>query len=153
MKIVCRFASLAMISSAIATPLDAQWLHYPTPGVPRLPNGSPNLQAPAPRTADGKPDFSGIWEPEMNRPCPPDGGADMKVPQEFVNIGWGLKDGPPYQAWAAEARQPRMQHSRQDDPVSRCLPSGIVKLHTPPQLSQLVQVPGLLVTPNEMDAT
>ena len=153
MKVACRFASLVMISSAIAAPLSAQWLHYPTPGVPRLANGSPNLEAPAPRTADGKPDFSGIWEPEMNRPCPPEGCADMKVPQEFVNIGWGLKDGPPYQAWAAEARKTRMEHNGKDDPVSRCLPGGIVKLHTTPQLRKIVQVPGLLVTLNEMDAT
>jgi hypothetical protein len=36
--------------------LDAQWLNYPTPGMPRLPNGQPNLAAPAPRTADGKPE-------------------------------------------------------------------------------------------------
>ena len=39
----------------------AQWLDYPTPGVPRLPDGKPNLTAPAPKTADGKPDLSGLW--------------------------------------------------------------------------------------------
>ena len=38
----------------------AQWLSYPTPGIPRLANGAPNLKAPAPRTPDGKPDFSGM---------------------------------------------------------------------------------------------
>jgi len=43
--------------------LRAQWLDYPTPGIPRLPDGKPNLSAPAPRTADGKPDLSGLWEP------------------------------------------------------------------------------------------
>ena len=42
-------------------PLSAQWLHYPTPGVPRTPDGKPNLSAPAPKTADGKPDLSGVW--------------------------------------------------------------------------------------------
>src|ERR1035441_3818150 len=39
----------------------AQWLNYPTPGIPRTPDGKPNLTAPAPRTADGKPDLSGVW--------------------------------------------------------------------------------------------
>jgi len=43
-------------------PLGAQWLHYPTAGLPRTPDGSANLSAPAPKTPDGKPDLSGIWE-------------------------------------------------------------------------------------------
>jgi hypothetical protein len=139
--------------TVLSIPLSAQWLQYPTPGVPRLPDGTPNLQAPTPRTPDGKPDFSGIWEPEKNRPCPPEGCADMQVPLEFVNIGTSLKDGLPYQPWAAEARKARTEQNGKDDPVSRCLPGGIVKLHTTPQLRKIIQIPGLLVTLNEMDAT
>ena len=146
------FAAL-LIATAFAVPVAAQWLSYKTPGVPRLPDGSPNLQAPTPKTADGKPDFSGIWEPEKNRPCPPEGCADMQVPQEFVNIGWGLKDGAPYQPWAAELKKARTEQNGKDDPVSRCLPGGIVKLHTTPQLRKIIQIPGLVVSLNEMDAT
>jgi hypothetical protein len=146
------FVVLLFIFSTSA-PLHAQWLDYPTAGVPRLPNGSPNLQAPAPRTADGKPDFSGIWEPEKNRPCPPEGCADMQVPLEFLNIGSSLKNGAPYQPWAAELKKTRTEQNGKDDPVSRCLPGGVVKLHTTPQLRKILQVPGLLVTLNEMDAT
>ena len=142
-----------LIWLASAPVLHAQWLQYPTPGVPRLPNGSPNLEAPTPRTPDGKPDFSGIWEPEKNRPCPPEGCADMQVPLEFLNIGFSLKDGPPYQPWAAQIRKTRAEENGKDDPVSRCLPGGIVKLHTTPQLRKIIQEPGLLVTLNEMDAT
>jgi hypothetical protein len=154
MKIAGVFASVVIIFSSAGVPsADAQWLNYPTAGVPRLADGSPNRQAPTPRTADGKPDFSGTWEPEKNRPCPPDGCADMQVPQEFVNIGWSLKDGLPFQNWASELRRGRAEQNGKDDPVSRCLPGGIVKLHTTPQLRKLIQIPGLLVSLNEMDAT
>jgi hypothetical protein len=154
MKTMGKLAGVALVISIyFSLPLDAQWLHYPTPGVPRLPNGSPNLQAPAPRTADGKPDFSGVWEPEKNRPCPPGGCADMEIPQEFLNIDYSLKGGLPYQPWAAAARKEHAEQNGKDDPVSRCLPGGIVKLHTTPQLRKIIQIPGLLVSLNEMDAT
>src|SRR6202034_1489129 len=45
-----------------AIPAAAQWLDYPTPGIPRTKDGKPNLSAPTPRTPDGKPDFSGTWQ-------------------------------------------------------------------------------------------
>ena len=45
----------------LSTGVYAQWLNFPTPGIPRTPDGKPNLSAPAPRTADGKPDLSGVW--------------------------------------------------------------------------------------------
>jgi hypothetical protein len=144
---------LAIVAALTASHAVAQWLNHPSAGVPRLRDGSPDLQAPTPRTADGKPDFSGMWEPEKNRPCPPDGCADMQVPQEFMNIGYSLKEGPPYQRWAAEIRKTRTEENGKDDPVSRCLPGGIVKLHTTPLLRKIIQVPGLLVSLNEMDAT
>ena len=49
---------LALLTAAAAS---AQWIRYPTPGIPRTPDGKPNLSAPLPRTADGKPDLSGLW--------------------------------------------------------------------------------------------
>jgi len=144
---------VAAIASAGPAPLSAQWLKYPTAGVPRLPSGLPNLRAPAPRTADGKPDLSGLWEPEKNRTCPPEGCFDMLAGEQFFNIGWGLKDGLPYRPWAADARKIRMAENGKDDPVSRCLPGGVVKLHTTPLLRKIIQTPGLLVSLNETDAT
>src|SRR5881397_3465179 len=119
----------------------AQWLQYPTPGVPRLPDGSPNLNSPAPRTPDGKPDLSGIWDIEHNKPCPPPGCFDMEVGQEFVNIGWTLKAGLPYQPWAAEARKKRSEENGKDDPVTHCLPGGAVKSHTSALMRKIVQTP------------
>src|SRR5581483_7596054 len=94
-----RLIALLALSCLAAS---AQWVRYPTPGIPRLPGGAPNLNAPVPRDAGGKPDLSGIWVAEENRPCPPNNCDDMLTPQEFWDIGWSLKGGLPYQPWALD---------------------------------------------------
>ena len=43
----------------LTTPLAAQWVKYPTPGIPRTTDGKPNISTAAPRAADGKPDQIG----------------------------------------------------------------------------------------------
>ena len=55
------FAAIVVFLCATCIPAHAQWVNYPSAGIPRTPDGKPNLTAPAPRTADGKPDFSGVW--------------------------------------------------------------------------------------------
>jgi hypothetical protein len=51
-----------VISVGVASQFaNAQWVNYPTAGIPRTPDGKPNLTAPPPRTSEGKPDFSGVW--------------------------------------------------------------------------------------------
>jgi hypothetical protein len=139
-----------LLIGAIASPLVlGQWLHYPTAGIPRTKDGKPDLSAPAPRTPDGKADLSGIWEVLHNRPCPPEGCADMMVPLEFIDIGSSLQGGLPYQPWAAAIAKQRTEDFRKDDPQVRCLPVGIVRMYTTPLFRKIVQVPGLLVILNE----
>ena len=130
----------------------AQWLQYPTPGVPRLPDGSPNLNSPAPRTPDGKPDLSGIWDIEHNKPCPPGGCADMYIGEEFLDIGWSIH-GLPYQPWAAEVTKKRTEDNGMADPISHCLPGGIVKGLTIPLFRKIIQIPGLVVILNELGSS
>ena len=60
MFIACR-NKLFLCTALAAGSLAAQWIDHPTPGIPRTPDGKPNLAAAAPKTPDGKPDLSGIW--------------------------------------------------------------------------------------------
>jgi hypothetical protein len=55
------FVLLALFPAAA----HAQWLNFRTPGIPRTPDGKPDLSAPVPRSADGKPDLSGVWMHEI----------------------------------------------------------------------------------------
>lgn len=146
-------ARLGLVIILLCATASAQWLHYPTPGVPRTPEGKPNLSAPAPRTADGHPDLSGIWDIEHNRKCPPEGCNDMEIGQEFMNIGWSLKGGLPYQPWAAQVVKERTATNGAGDPSSHCVPVGLVKLHTSPLLRKIVQTPGLLILMSEFDGS
>src|SRR5579862_5034434 len=81
--------AVACLLMALMIPVaaNAQWANYPAKGIPRLPDGKPNLAAPAPKTADGNPDLSGIWEPDS--------------PKYIQNIAADLKPGEaPFQPWA-----------------------------------------------------
>jgi hypothetical protein len=131
-----------------------QWLSYPTPGVPKNTDGSPNLAAPAPRAADGKPDLSGLWEMERatrGTAAPRLPGCEPVNP-EFVNIGSHVKGGLPFQPWALALLQSR-RGKRIYDPITHCLPIGIIRLHTSPIYRKMIQVPGLLVILNEYNAS
>src|SRR6185436_16339537 len=61
----CAEYTIRVVAAVIFLPiaLAAQWVQFPTPNVPRLPDGKPNLSAPAPKSPDGHPDLSGVWVP------------------------------------------------------------------------------------------
>ena len=119
---------LALASATPAAAL-AQWLNYPTPGIPRLPDGRPNLSAPAPRTPDGKPDLSGVWR-----------GAG---PIYRFNIAQDL-DTKDVQPWAEALFLKRVRESRKDSPLARCMPVS-VPFHNFFNLTRVVQTPSLMV--------
>src|SRR5216683_969058 len=122
----------ATLALSLAAPAVAQWIDYKTPGVPRLPDGKPNLTAPAPRTADGKPDLSGIWQAGRAGEY----GYDYDVTQN-------LQPGD-LLPWAKALRMRRVQDFRKDSPLTRCLPVSIPFLNFR-GLSRIVQTPGLMV--------
>jgi len=152
-RIVMAAAAAAMLIGN-ATPAAAQWLNYPTAGVPKAANGTPNLSAPTPRTADGKPDLSGLWGNlctvgKETVLCAP----EVAVPQQFGDIGRGVKGGLPYQPWAAEIVKARRAENGKDDPTTHCLPGGVAKLHTSALLRKIIQTPGLIVFLSERNAS
>jgi hypothetical protein len=126
----------------------AQWVRYPTQGVPRLPDGKPKLDAPAPRTTDGKPDFSGMWQAAKLLPCNDVTliCTDLPISEQFRNIGAGLEGGLPYQVWA---RERMAQKGPTDDPYTRCVTPGGPRMHLLPTMKKIAQMPALMIILNE----
>jgi len=51
-----RSTLVGLVVLACATPIAAQWIDYKLSTTPRLPDGRPDMTAPAPRAADGRPE-------------------------------------------------------------------------------------------------
>jgi len=147
-------AAVLLALVALSTPAPAQWLSYPTAGVPKTASGAPDLTAPAPRMASGKPDLSGLWAMVCHVGketvlCAP----ELAVPPVFGDIGRGVQGGLPYQPWAADIVSARKADNGKDDPTSHCLPGGIAKLHTAALMRKIIQTPNLLVFLTERNAS
>jgi len=130
-RIACGVVAAFVIGSAGA---DAQWLNHPTPGLPRLPDGKPNLTAPAPRLPDGKPDLSGIWE-----------GWGTGAQARFFDLAAGLNPADVQMTpWAAAISAQRAKRDHVDDPLGFCMPPGMPRIDFVDQF-KIVQTPGLTV--------
>jgi hypothetical protein len=162
----------AVILLLCSVSLSAQWSKFKDPAVPRDAKGGVRLDAPPPRTPDGKPDLSGNWLradrdplpselaglfPERNRvnsggnvvveppvaPFP----ADPKSPPvgAFWDLATNIKDGLPMTPWAADVKKKRMASDMKDNPDANCMPMGITQFHMQPQPRKIVQTPTLIV--------
>jgi len=136
-----------------------QWLRYPSEGIPRKADGSPNYSAPAPRLPDGKPDLSGVWHAAQNNRCVDSNGAAIPCGREIGgsplggNLGRNLPGRSlPYQEWAAKLSQERHAALSIDDPHVRCLPDNPPRSWTLPHLTKAVHTPKLLVLLYEVNA-
>ncbi|MEP7353307.1 MAG: hypothetical protein ABI824_08785 [Acidobacteriota bacterium] len=110
-------------------PLSAQWLKYPTAGIPRNADGTPNLSAPAPKTADGKPDFAGLWR-------------QANGVKYTVNLAADLKDGAPLLPAAATEYKRRQDTLSKDDPVGHCNLPGVPQVNAVPYPYKILQNAG-----------
>jgi hypothetical protein len=131
------------------TPVLAQWLKYPTPGIPRTPDDKPDLAAPAPRTSDGKPDFSGLWMAATELVKGSLGGTIQRPPQ-FLDIAAGVPGGLPLRPWARDLMKAREADDGKDVPIAYCLsPGPILGYSLSPK--KLVQTSGLLLILGEFN--
>ena len=133
----------------------AQWVSYPTAGAPRKADGSVNMTAPAPKMADGKPDFSGIWtsdEVDPRRPNVAPNPHDATTSRKMVNLGVEMKGGLPYQPWLAALVKERTANKAVDDPHIKCMPDNFLRAYGMPHLIKFIQTPNLLVMLNENNA-
>ncbi len=129
--------AIAMLTLALGGSLSAQWLNYPTPGLPRTSDGKPNLKAPAPHAADGHPDLTGVWtriSPKYGRNV----AADLK-PNEI-------------QPWAQKLVQERAEDLSKDYMNALCLPLGpgyaTAGDQTGAEMMKIVQTPSLILILN-----
>jgi hypothetical protein len=118
--------TFAWLLALLATPAAAQWLNYPTPGIPRTADGKPDLTAPAPRTADGKPDLSGMWQI---------GGLGYATNITDVEM----------LPWAQALFKKRVETYATDDPAVGCLPEGPRSSLAGLDPMRIVQAPNMVV--------
>lgn len=138
-----RSISVFVILLLNSVSLWAQWLKYPTRGIPRTRDGKPNLSARAPRTLDGKPDLSGIWNIQ-----------DAPGQTQFLDLAPSVPGGLPYRSGMADLAKARRAPPKTSEPITRCLPIGVVERHTwIGGLKKIVQTPGLLLILNEYNSS
>jgi len=129
---VIAVAGLLAAVLAPVSPASGQYLKRVDPKVPRLPDGKPNLEAPAPRRADGRPDLNGLWNAVDGR--------------FLTNISRRAGVEPPFTPWAAALFKERQDNQGRDRPSGLCLPKTIPDAMLVPNYPwKIVQTPELTI--------
>ena len=152
---VFRWAFVSVVLLGTSPALHAQWLDYPTPGIPRTASGAPDLDAAAPRTRDGKADFTGMWfanVPARDYCREADCIQEERMAREQINLGINMPDGLPYTEWSKEQMVERRANGGREEPHTYCLPPNFPRAWTLPQYIKIVQTPDLMVLLHEFNA-
>jgi hypothetical protein len=160
---ICILIALIALFAAAPASVCAQWLNHPTAGIPRSPDGKPNLTARTPRAADGRPNLSGLWQTdsaprEMLARLIPDatnGVGEEPLSQYFINIlsDFQTDEGAPIRPDAAALFLQRAKTFSNASPLSHCLPEGMPLVEMAPAPYKIVQTPGLTLMLYERDTT
>jgi hypothetical protein len=122
---------LVSISLLFSTLVWGQWIHVPTPGLPRNAKGEPVLSAPPPKAADGKPDLSGLWS--------------IDTEQYWEDVTSGAKPGEVIlQPAAAALFKERSGNMGKDNPIAHCVPNGVPGVEIIPTPYRIVQQSGII---------
>ena len=133
--VLITIASCVLVSGGV----HAQWLNYPTPGIPRLPDGKPNLRAPASRTAEGRPDLSGIWQVVNPAPQPRTPRKDF-----FYDLAMELNARDVVMTpWAQAIQEQRERRDHVDDPWGYCLAPGAPRINVINAPFKIIQTPSV----------
>jgi hypothetical protein len=149
---------LLIIFAAVPFYAHAQWAIYRDPATPRLPNGKPNLSAPAPRV-NGKPDLTGIWigesapVAEIQQFLLPEGinGLGEELPSKyFFNFFADFPQGQAPLQPAAKARIEKASQSGGAPPTLCPLPTLPIETMVPIPF-KIVQTPRVMMVLYEAD--
>jgi hypothetical protein len=118
---IAAMLAMVMLAESPASP-SAQWITIKLPDTPRTPDGRPNLNAPAPKADDGKPDLSGIWLRGRGITAPRENPAGLPGRLDhFMPIGSRI----PLRPEGAALYARRSENLGKGRPSERCLPHGI----------------------------
>ena len=147
-------AASILLALVIGAPAHGQWQQVADESVPRNDTGEPDLTAPTPRTADGKPDLAGVWMADADLFL--EGvefvEGEVMLPRHMMNVMADVEPGEvEMKPWAAELVEQRLGSRGLVDPVAYCKPWGVTQHATNASPYKIVQTPDLIVILNEQD--